>query len=103
MKLLVDTKGGRVLYGEASKDVVDFLFFLLTLPVATVVKILIQDAVVGSIGNLYGSVETLDETYVRSAGACAEGGKLLQLPEAVESSTEFYRCCNSSTPPMPSA
>jgi len=69
MKLLVDTKGGRVLYGEASKDVVDFLFSLLTLPVATVVKILSQDAMVGSIGNLYGSVETLDETYVRSADA----------------------------------
>jgi hypothetical protein len=102
MKLLVDTKAGRVLYAEAGKDVADFLFSLLTLPVATVVKILNQDAMVGSIGNLYGSVETLDEPYVRSAGskgallapagACAEGGKLLQLPEAVESSTEFYRC-----------
>jgi len=103
MKLLVDTKGGRVLYAEASKDVVDFLFSLLTQLVGTVVKILSQDAMVGSIGNLYGSVETLDETYVRSAdaktallapaGACVDGRKLLQLPEAVESSTKFYRCC----------
>ena len=102
MKLLVDTKVGRVLYAEAGKDVVDFLFSLLTLPVGTVVKILSQDAMVGSIGNLYRSVETLDETYVRSGDARAallepaggyDGGKLLQLPEAVESSTEFYRCC----------
>jgi len=102
MKLLVDTKVGRVLYAEAGKDVVDFLFSLLTLPVGTVVKILSQDAMVGSIGNLYRSVETPDETYVRSGDARAallapaggyDGGKLLQLPEAVESSTEFYRCC----------
>jgi hypothetical protein len=51
----VDTKAARVLYAEASKDVVDFLFSLLTLPVGTVVKILGNDAMVGSIGNLYGS------------------------------------------------
>jgi len=87
MKLLVDTKGGRVLYAEAGKDVVDFLFSLLALPVGTVVKILSQDAMVGSIGNLYRSVETPDETYVRSGDARAallapaggyDGGKLLQ-------------------------
>jgi len=100
MKLLVDTKAARVLYAEASKDVVDFLFSLLTLPVGTVVKILGNDAMVGSIGNLYGSVEKLDETYVRSADAKGallapaggyDGGKLLQLPEAAQP-TEFYRC-----------
>jgi hypothetical protein len=79
---------------------VDFLFSLLTLPVGTVVKILGNDAMVGSIGNLYGSVEKLDETYVRSADAKGvllapaggyEGGKLLQLPEAAQS-RKFYRC-----------
>ncbi|CAL4965336.1 unnamed protein product [Urochloa decumbens] len=104
MKLLVDTKAGRVLYAEASKDVVDFLFSLLTLPVGTVVKILSKDSMVGSVGNLYGSVENLDDIYVRSArakqallspaGGCA-GGKLLQLPEAPAPQppcTQFYRC-----------
>jgi hypothetical protein len=107
MKLLVDTKAGRVLYAEASKDVVDFLFSLLTLPVGTVVKILSKDSMVGSIGNLYGSVEKLDETYVRSADAKDallapaggyDGGKLLQLPlpEPEEPCTEFYRCCNDN-------
>ncbi|CAO2185716.1 unnamed protein product [Urochloa humidicola] len=105
MKLLVDTKAGRVLYAEASKDVVDFLFSLLTLPVGTVVKILSKDSMVGSIGNLYGSVEKLDETYVRStdvkdallapAGGY-DGGKLLQLPEPEEPCAEFYRCCYNS-------
>jgi hypothetical protein len=79
-------------------------FSLLTLPVGTVVKILGNDAMVGSIGNLYGSVEKLDETYVRSADAKGallapaggyEGGKLLQLPEAAQS-TEFYRCTGNN-------
>ena len=102
MKLLVDTKAQRVLYAEAGKDVVNFLFSLLTLPVGTVVKILSKDAMAGSVGNLYGSVEKLDETYVRSAGVkaallsptggCA-GGKLLQLPEAPQPPrTQLYRC-----------
>ena len=96
------TKAQRVLYAEAGKDVVDFLFSLLTLPVGTVVKILSRDAMAGSVGNLYGSVEKLDETYVRSAGVksallsptggCA-GGKLLQLPEAPQPPrTQLYRC-----------
>jgi len=104
MKLLVDTKAQRVLYAEAGKDVVDFLFSLLTLPVGTVVKILSKDAMAGSVGNLYGSVEKLDETYVRSAGVksallsptggCA-GGKLLQLPEAPQPPRiQLYRCDN---------
>ncbi|KAM0860687.1 hypothetical protein ACQ4PT_046364 [Festuca glaucescens] len=34
MKLLVNSKSHRVLYAEAGKDVVDFLFSLLTLPLA---------------------------------------------------------------------
>ena len=40
MKLLVDTRAPCVLFAEASKDVVDFLFSLLSLPVGTFVKIL---------------------------------------------------------------
>jgi hypothetical protein len=108
VKLLVDTKAGRVLYAEAGKDVVDFLFSLLTLPVGTVVKILSKDAMVGSVGNLYGSVEELDETYVRSdyakdallapAGGCS-GGKLLRLPQPEEPApTQFYRCTTNNYP-----
>ncbi|KAG8046056.1 hypothetical protein GUJ93_ZPchr0008g11962 [Zizania palustris] len=106
MKLLVDTKAQRVLYAEAGKDVVDFLFSLLTLPVGTVVKVLSKDSMVGSIGKLYGSVEKLDATYVRSADARnvllapAGGfvsGKLLQLPEpAAPVTKEVYRCASYS-------
>ncbi|XP_058774273.1 uncharacterized protein LOC131648540 [Vicia villosa] len=40
MKLLIDTKNNKVLFAEASKPVIDFLFNLLCLPIGTVVKLL---------------------------------------------------------------
>ncbi|XP_044336678.1 uncharacterized protein [Triticum aestivum] len=64
MKLLVDTKAGRVLFAEAGKDVVDFLFSLLALPVGTAVKLLGPDSMVGGAGDLYASVQKLDGSYV---------------------------------------
>ncbi|KAF7027989.1 hypothetical protein CFC21_039970 [Triticum aestivum] len=101
MKLLVNSKTQRVLYAEAGKDVVDFLFSLLTLPVGTVVKLLSTDTMVGSVGNLYGSVEKLDDTYISREDAKkalltpvagCQGGKLLQLEAAPPESHCFYRC-----------
>ncbi|XP_044335981.1 uncharacterized protein [Triticum aestivum] len=69
MKLLVDTKARRVLFAEASKDVVDFLFSILSLPVGTAVKLLGKGSMVGSVGSLYASVEKLDGTYVQPGAA----------------------------------
>ncbi|KAL1343262.1 hypothetical protein AAHE18_09G216700 [Arachis hypogaea] len=63
MKLLIDTKNKKVLFAEASKDMVDFLFTLLQLPLATVIKLLTKQAAVGSLGNLYSSVENLNHVY----------------------------------------
>ncbi|XP_066316132.1 uncharacterized protein [Miscanthus floridulus] len=84
MKLLVDTKAQRVVYAKAGKEVIDFLFSLLALPLSTVTKLLATSAragsvspldqqltaaakrptatgaMVGSVGNLYRSVESLD-------------------------------------------
>ncbi|KAL6626767.1 hypothetical protein ACP70R_030493 [Stipagrostis hirtigluma subsp. patula] len=64
MKLLVDTRARRVLFAEAGKDVVDFLFFLLALPVATVAALVGEESVAGSVGSLYASVQRLDGAYV---------------------------------------
>ncbi|KAE8800141.1 hypothetical protein D1007_24435 [Hordeum vulgare] len=69
MKLLVDTKARRVLFAEVGKDVVDFLFSLLALPVGTAVKLLGKGSMVGSVGSLYASVEKLDDTYVQPGAA----------------------------------
>ncbi|KAE8789532.1 hypothetical protein D1007_36337 [Hordeum vulgare] len=111
MKLLIDTKARRVLFAEASKDLVDFLFSLLALPVGTAVKLLGNDAMVGCVGSLYDSVERLDDTYVQpdaskdvllhpsvlSPMASSKSSLLgLPAPPSPEAKT-FYRCsmqCN---------
>ncbi|MCI14922.1 DUF674 family protein, partial [Trifolium medium] len=49
LKLLIDTKNEKVLFAEASKAVIDFLFNLLRLPVGTVVKLLSKNGMVGSL------------------------------------------------------
>ena len=91
MKLLIDRKAQRVLFAEASKDVVDFLFSLLALPLGAVAKLLTAGAgagsvvpldgpaapsssvakllptvgaMVGSVGNLHRSMEALDTGHV---------------------------------------
>ncbi|CAL4965324.1 unnamed protein product [Urochloa decumbens] len=110
MKILIDTKAQRVLFAEASKEVVDFLFSLLALPVATAVKLLGTDAMVGSVGNLYASVENLESTYVLPGAAkgallsptvpspaASSNSSLLRLPEPPSSGQEqpntlLYRC-----------
>ncbi|CAO2199029.1 unnamed protein product [Urochloa humidicola] len=68
MKLVIDKKTQRLLFAEASKEVVDFLFSFLAITLATAVKLLEKDAVLGSVGNLYSSVDKLGATYVQ-AGA----------------------------------
>ncbi|KAK0592709.1 hypothetical protein LWI29_024071 [Acer saccharum] len=56
LKLLIDTKGQRVLFAEAGKDFVDFLFYLLSLP---------EEGDVGCLTDLYQSLENLNETYMQ--------------------------------------
>ncbi|CAL4977909.1 unnamed protein product [Urochloa decumbens] len=113
MKLLIDTRAQRVLSAEASKEVVDFLFSLLALPVATAVKLVGKDAMVGCVGNLYASVDKLDATYVLpgaakdallsptvlSPAASSANSSLLRLPAAVAPSTglpkSYFKCSNN--------
>ncbi|XP_044509644.1 uncharacterized protein LOC123228348 isoform X1 [Mangifera indica] len=64
LKLFVDTNAGnKVLFAEAGKDFVDFLLYLLSLPLATVTRILKED-MVGSLAKLYETVESLSESYL---------------------------------------
>ncbi|XP_061999483.1 uncharacterized protein LOC133716847 [Rosa rugosa] len=82
LKLLIDKKEQKVLFAEAGKDFVDFLFSLLSLPLATVAKLLIKDGkmanvlsqdgvrlvshdvMVGSLFHVYQSVENLGDKYM---------------------------------------
>ncbi|KAF7131846.1 hypothetical protein RHSIM_Rhsim09G0159800 [Rhododendron simsii] len=64
LKLLVDAKHNRLLFAEAGKDFVDFLFTFLSLPAGTIVRLLTAKSMVGCLGNLYDSVENLSDTYM---------------------------------------
>ncbi|CAM0879557.1 unnamed protein product [Alopecurus aequalis] len=68
MKLMVNNNSQhrRVVYAEAGKDVVDYLFRLLTLPIGQVFRLLRDSHInmVGSVGHLYRSVRELDDTYI---------------------------------------
>ncbi|XP_058099870.1 uncharacterized protein LOC131244252 [Magnolia sinica] len=65
LKLLVDKKSNKVLFAEAGKEFIDFLFNLLTLPLGSVTKLLTRGRMVGCIGRLYGSVENLSGAYIQ--------------------------------------
>ncbi|XVE99476.1 hypothetical protein REPUB_Repub03eG0201300 [Reevesia pubescens] len=65
LKLLVDSTSQQVLFAEAGKDFVDFLFNILSLPVGTLIGLLTKQDMAGSLGNLYDSVENLSETYMQ--------------------------------------
>ncbi|XP_021830059.1 uncharacterized protein LOC110770268 [Prunus avium] len=110
LKLLIDTRGCKVLFAEASKDVVDFLFSLLSLPVATVIRLLSEDGMVGRMGKLYESVENLNDTYLqpnldkntllKPKTTVAAGANILPLLtnniNVDSNSKQFYMCscCN---------
>ncbi|XP_022764556.1 uncharacterized protein LOC111309819 isoform X2 [Durio zibethinus] len=65
LKLLIDKKAKKVLFAEAGKEFVDFLFYLLSLPAGTIISLLKSDNMVGCIGNLYDSLENLNEAYLQ--------------------------------------
>ncbi|XP_022748019.1 uncharacterized protein LOC111297630 [Durio zibethinus] len=64
LKLLVDSTSQRVLFAEAGKDFVGFLFNILSLPVGTVLGLLTKEDMVGCLGSLYESLENLRDTYM---------------------------------------
>ncbi|XP_024163371.1 uncharacterized protein LOC112170340 isoform X1 [Rosa chinensis] len=65
VKLLVDKRSQKVLFAEAGKDFVDFLFALLSFPVGTLVRLLSKNGMVGSLGKLYESFENLNDMYMQ--------------------------------------
>ncbi|KAG5533313.1 hypothetical protein RHGRI_027488 [Rhododendron griersonianum] len=58
LKLLIDTHAKRVLFAEAGEDFVDFLRYLLALPVGTMIRILNNRSMLGSLGeDLFSGIE----------------------------------------------
>ncbi|XP_057523118.1 uncharacterized protein LOC130802995 [Amaranthus tricolor] len=63
LKLLIDSKTNKVLFAESGKDFVDFLFHIMSLPVGTIIRLLTAKGMVGCLGSLYNSIETLSTDY----------------------------------------
>ncbi|KAL9421995.1 hypothetical protein AB3S75_034296 [Citrus x aurantiifolia] len=66
LKLLINKMERKVVFAEANKDFVDFLFCILSLPVGSIVKLLEnKTTTTGCLGDLYQSIEALSETYMQ--------------------------------------
>ncbi|XP_058182805.1 uncharacterized protein LOC131300824 [Rhododendron vialii] len=110
LKLLIDTKRKKVLFAEAGKDFVDFLFNLLHLPVGTVVRLLTEQTMVGTLGKLYESIQNLSETYFQpnqtkvsvlkpKALLSATQVPLLSLEGGTSAAKTYYACSYSTSHP----
>ena len=64
LKLLIDRNSERVLFAEASKEFMDFLFNLFRLPLGTVTSLLTENSMVGCLGKVYKSIENLSDDYL---------------------------------------
>ncbi|KAK2987787.1 hypothetical protein RJ640_030677 [Escallonia rubra] len=97
LKLLIDRNGTKVLFAEAGKEVVDFLFNLLSLPVGI-------EEILGCLASLYDSIENLNSTYIQpnqqkdsllklKLPICGDQVPLFLLNDAPAAKT-FYTCGN---------
>ncbi|XP_062156532.1 uncharacterized protein LOC133864266 [Alnus glutinosa] len=110
LKLFIDKKGRRVLFAEADKEFVDFLYSIFTLPVGAVTSLLKEGGgMVGSLPSLYQTFENLSETrifqpdknkrFLLEPMVFMPGAKVpLLLPNVGSTTTfrQFYRCSANS-------
>ncbi|XP_019184135.1 PREDICTED: uncharacterized protein LOC109179025 [Ipomoea nil] len=89
LNLLVDPKCHRVLFAEAENDFVDFLLSLLSMPLGTITNLLSSEAMIGSIGNIYHSIENIDGAYMLSNESKIQ---VLTTRKDKISARNFYTC-----------
>uniref|UniRef100_A0A0E0FGE9 Uncharacterized protein n=1 Tax=Oryza nivara TaxID=4536 RepID=A0A0E0FGE9_ORYNI len=103
IKLVIDTKAHKVCFAEAGSDFVEFLSSLLCLPVSNIINLLTKEHMVGSIANVFDSVEKLDadhvisneskEPYLKPMVAPGAFCPLQQLIDAqLNTDTSFFTC-----------
>ncbi|BAF03973.2 Os01g0154300 [Oryza sativa Japonica Group] len=103
IKLVIDTKAHKVCFAEAGSDFVEFLSSLLCLPVSNIINLLTKEHMVGSIANVFDSVEKLDadhvisneskEPYLKPMVAPGALCPLQQLIDAqLDTDTSFFTC-----------
>ena len=106
LKLVINTEKGKVLYAEAGKEFVDFLFNILALPIGTFIPLLNQE-MMGCLGNIYDSIQNISPTYLEpnvkdsllTPKVYISGGTggLLQLPNVINSTHRKLYGCRIST------
>uniref|UniRef100_A0A0E0JE72 Uncharacterized protein n=1 Tax=Oryza punctata TaxID=4537 RepID=A0A0E0JE72_ORYPU len=103
IKLVIDTKAHKVCFAEAGSDFVEFLSSLLCLPISNIINLLTKEHMVGSIANVFDSVEKLDadhvisneskEPYLKPMVAPGALCPLQQLIDAqLNADTSFFTC-----------
>ncbi|KAK1415597.1 hypothetical protein QVD17_31380 [Tagetes erecta] len=110
LKLLVDKKGPRVLFAEAPKEFVDFLFHILSLPLGTLIEFLGSNQMVGCLGKLKDSIQTTFHENYLQPGIKLEhvfypktpfsGDTLFLLSydtSSKDQSKRVYHCANAAT------
>nr|XP_016480907.1 PREDICTED: uncharacterized protein LOC107801986 [Nicotiana tabacum] len=92
------------MFAEAGKECIDFLFHILALPIGSVIRLLTTKGMVGFLGNLYESLENLDNMFIqpnqekdillkpKSAAYVTSGPLLLADSPVIK---QFYRCYNN--------
>lgn len=93
---MIDTKSRKVLFTEAGKDVVDFLFSLLALPIGSIIKLITKESMAGCLGAMYGSLEQMDNTYLLST----RSKSLLNPTTSTATSTNFLLLSVSTNAPV---
>lgn len=68
LKLLIDNNTNKVVFAEAGKEFVDFLFGCLQVPLGSIMGLLSEHDLVGlgSLSRVYESIENLDPSFLQS-------------------------------------
>ncbi|XP_076888456.1 uncharacterized protein LOC143538898 [Bidens hawaiensis] len=104
LKLLVNKRDRKIVFAEVNKDFVDFLFYILTLPIGAITKLFAKEPLAGSLGDLYQSIENLNDMYVLQSktkdtvlnpksSTNVPGQDLLLVPKDLPPvDRKFYKC-----------
>ncbi|XP_071742317.1 uncharacterized protein [Rutidosis leptorrhynchoides] len=111
LKLLVNKRDHKIVFAEANKDFVDFLFYILTIPIGAITKLLAKEPVMGSLVDLYQSIENLNDMYIlhnktkdtvlnpkSTSYGYVPDQDLLMIPKDLPTTTDkkFYRCSGNN-------
>ncbi|CAL9104870.1 unnamed protein product [Musa acuminata var. zebrina] len=95
LKLLVHQNSGQVLYAEAGKDFVDFLFGLLGVPLGHAARLLTEDHMAGCLPTLCKSFHELEDGYFVHP---ADDRDAVFVPDASSPAFDILRSSSPSPP-----